>query len=165
MGKIGFVITGVALAIFAIGRVGSLVAPRSFGGSTAWAQQWDDPADDAPPQDGVDSQPPSVPNVAGSYFGSVEDSRFGSGALGVGIDQHGKKLSGSSSFAFASGVGAVKGNVTSKGKVNLRLVVPGRKKGCHLNAHGTFMNGDEIKGNYVVIGCGEPENGTFDMTD
>ena len=81
LGKIGFVITGTVLAMFIMGRVESLAAHRGFGGSSAWAQQWDDPADDASPQDDVVSQPELVPDVSGSYFGTLDDHRFGPGVL------------------------------------------------------------------------------------
>jgi hypothetical protein len=162
MGKIGLVITGTVLAMFVMGRVESLAAHRGFGGSTAWAQNWDDPADDA----GVDSQPATVPDVSGSYSGPVEDHRFGSGTIAVEISQGGPsggKLSGPWETDLNGGaVGTLKGKVKPNNKVAMKLKITG-KGSCGLNAHGIFENGNEISGVYHTTGCGHPDHGTFDI--
>jgi hypothetical protein len=53
--KPGVAIAGIALAILVVGRIGNLSAGRGFSGSTAWAQEADDPAADAASQ--VDATP------------------------------------------------------------------------------------------------------------
>src|ERR1700724_4397010 len=58
--KISFVLAGIVLATFAVGRVDSLAAHRGFGGSIVWAQSWDDLSHDASPQSG-DSEPQTAP--------------------------------------------------------------------------------------------------------
>jgi hypothetical protein len=150
--KIGLMVIGVALAMFAMGR-----------GSTAWAQSWDDSGDDA----ASESQPTTLPDIAGSYTGSVQDHRFGSGSISATISQGGPSggvLSGSWSTDVGGGVtdAPLKGKVKPNNAVTLRLKIRGN---CHLVAHGTFENGDEIVGVYHAAGCGGPDHGTFDITD
>jgi hypothetical protein len=148
--KIGLMVIGAALAMFAMGR-----------GSTAWAQSWDDPADDA-----ASAQPTTLPNIAGSYSGDVADHRFGDGTLSATISQGGPSggvLSGNWSTDIGGGAsGPLKGKVKPNNAVTLRLKIHGN---CHLVAHGTFENGDEIVGVYHAAGCGGPDHGTFDITD
>jgi|HubBroStandDraft_6_1064221.scaffolds.fasta_scaffold235791_2 hypothetical protein len=159
LAKIGFVIAGTALAMFAMGRVESLAAHHGFSGSQAWAQQWDDSSGDSSSADDSESKS-SPPNVAGTYSGTIEDHRFGAGTISATISQNGSKLSGPWSSSFGSGT--LKGKVSSKGTISARLKLKG---GCGLNMHGTFENGDEIAGVYTVTGCGKADHGTFDMTD
>jgi hypothetical protein len=161
----GFLVTGVALAMFAMGRVESFVVHSSFSGSAACAQQWDDPADDASSQDDAGSQPDRVPDVSGSYNGSLDDHIHGASPLTADVIQKGSKLSGTSNIGFSTGRGSFKGKVTSNGTVKARLSVP-TQKGCFLDLNGTFENGDEISGVYTAKGCGKPADfGTFDITD
>jgi len=114
LAKIGFVIAGTALAIFAMGRVESLAAHHGFIGSQAWAQQWDDSSGDSSPA--ADSESKSTPpDVAGTYSGSIKDHRFGAGTITATIDQTGSKLSGTANSSF--GGGTLKGKVSSKGTI------------------------------------------------
>ena len=162
-GKIDFVITGIVLTMFAMGLVESLAVHHGFDGSTALAQQWDDPADDASPQDDVVSQSETVPDISGFYDGSLDDHIHGPGVLTADVTQNGSKLSGTSNIGFSTGTGSFKGKVTSKGKVHAILSVP-TKKGCFLNLHGTFQSRDEISGVFTANGCGKPADfGTFDI--
>jgi hypothetical protein len=160
--RIGLVVAGAALAMFAMGRVQSLAAHRGFGGSVAWAQSWDDQGDDA----ALDSEAPTAPDVSGSYSGQIEDHRKGSGSISATIAQTGKDLSGTwSSDIKGSGVeGKLTGTVNSKGDVALTLKIHG-KGGCSLDAKGTFEGGDEISAVYVANGCHHSDHGTIDMTD
>jgi hypothetical protein len=159
--KIGLIVICAALTTFAMGRVESLAAHRGFAGSTAWAQSWDDSADDA-----ASTQSPTLPNVAGTYSGSIEDHRFGNGTISATISQGGTSggvLSGSWSTDVGGGItSSLKGKVLANSSVTLRLKVRGA---CHLVAHGTFENGDEIVGVYHASGCGGADHGHFDMTD
>lgn len=96
VGKISFVIAGIVLTTFVMGRVESLAAHRGFGGgSDAWAQSWDDSAGDASSQadDSLAKMPP--PDVSGSWSGLVEDHRFGEGDISATVNQKRAKLSGS----------------------------------------------------------------------
>ena len=149
--KIGLMVIGAAMAMFAMGR-----------GSTAWAQSWDDVADDA----ASESQPPTLPNVAGTYSGNIHDHHFGDGTITATIAPGGASggvLSGSWSTDLDGGLGTtLKGKVQANSAVTLRLKIKGT---CHLVAHGTFENGNEIVGVYHAAGCGGPDHGTFDMTD
>ncbi len=160
--KSGLVIACTALAMFAIGRVESLAAHRGFAGSTACAQSWDDPADDT-----AAGSPSTLPNIAGSYTGNVSDHRFGDGTISATISQGGPSggvLSGSWDTDIGGGVtGApLKGKVKPNNAVTLKLKIHGN---CGLIAHGTFENGDEIKGVYHAFGCGGPDHGNFDIFD
>jgi hypothetical protein len=56
LAKIGLVITGIVLAVFAMGRVESVAKHRGFSESAVWAQESDDQADDAVSQDDDASQ-------------------------------------------------------------------------------------------------------------
>lgn len=158
LGKIGFGIAGTVLAMFVMGRAESLGSHCGFGGSIAWAQNWDDPADDAD----VDSQPATVPDVSGSYSGTIDDHRKGAFTISATISQAGAKLSGPWSSSF--GGGTLKGKVTANSDVTMTLKIHG-KGGCSLNAHGTFENGDEISVVYHATGCHHSDHGTFDITD
>jgi hypothetical protein len=133
LAKIGFVVGGVALATFMMGRVESLVAHGGFAGSTAWAQAWDDPADDAD----VDSQPAAVPNITGTYSGPAVDSRFGNGSIAVAITtQNGSNVSGSWETDLGGGAaGPVTGKVKPNSKVKLKMKISGH---CGLLAQGSF---------------------------
>jgi hypothetical protein len=156
--KIGLMVTGAVLAMFAMGHVESLAAHRGFAGSTAWAQSWDDEADDA----AVDSQPPTVPNVGGSYSGTLQDHRLGTGDIAITINQTGSKLSGTWNSSFSgSGTHHFKGKVKSDSTVIMAL----HFHGCTVAVKGTFQNGDEILGGYKVLNCGRSDHGTIDITD
>jgi hypothetical protein len=158
LSKIGIVIAGTTLAMFAMGRVESLAAHHGFIGSQAWAQQWDDSSGDSSSADDSESKS-TPPDVAGSYTGSIEDHRLGAGTITTMIDQNGSKLSGPVDTSFGSGT--MKGKVSSKGTISVRVKLKGS---CGLNMHGTFENGDEIAGVYTVTGCGKADHGTFDVT-
>ena len=166
LAKIGSVIGAIALATFMMGRAESLTAHCGFGGSTVWAEQWDDTAGDASPQDDFVAQPDSLPDVSGSYSGSVESHRFGSGTLSATISQGGPSggsLSGGWGTDLDGGIeNTLKGKVKPNSKVSLKLKISGH---CGLVAHGTFKNGDEISGKYHSNGCGRPDHGTFDIFD
>ena len=161
--KVGLVIAVTALTMFAMGRVESLARHRGFAGSSAWAQSWDDAADDA----ASNSPTGTPPDVTGNYSGNVTDHRFGPGTLELDITSQGGssggKLSGTWSTDLSGGTsGALKGKVQSNSSVTLRLNIRGT---CHLVAHGTFQNGDEIVGVYHAVGCGGPDHGSFDVVD
>jgi len=159
--RIGFVVGGIVLSMFAMGRVESLAAHHSFGGATAWAQGWDDPADDAD----VDSQPSVViPVIAGSYSGPAVDHRFGNGTISATIAETASGvLSGSWSTDLNGGAsGSLTGKVKPNSSVKLKLKIHGH---CGIIAHGTFENGNEIVGVYHLFGCGKPDHGHFDITD
>jgi hypothetical protein len=158
--KIGLIVTGTALAMFGMARIESLAAHRGFSGSTAFAQQWTDPSDDSATDD---SATPSVPDITGSYSGTLDDHKLGIGDVSMDITQTGKKITGSWTATFG-GPGTLKGVVTSKGRVLARLKITGQGA-CGLNVEGKFANGNEISGHYQVTGCGHSDHGTFDMTD
>ena len=78
--KIGVVILGTALAIFAMGRVGNFKAGHRFTASQAWAQDSEDrddnaavQQDDASDQDGVVSPPNDAPQDQASALDSADD--------------------------------------------------------------------------------------------
>ena len=156
LARIGFAVGGFVLLMFAMGRVESLFAHRGFAGSTAWAEDWFTSPDDAD----VDTQPATVPDVSGTYTGTVNDDRDGSGSAGATINQNRKGLTGSWSFFFHGGT--LKGKVDSNGNLHIRLKAGGR---CGANFKGTFQNGNEITGSYQVTGCrkGNGDHGTLDI--
>jgi hypothetical protein len=146
--KIGLMVIGAAIAMFAIGQIAA---------STAWAQ--DDEAADA----AADSQPPTVPDVGGTYSGSLDDHRKGNGTISATIDQSGKLLSGTWSSDLKAG-GKLTGKVNASSDVTMTLKLHG-KAGCSLDAKGTFENGNEISMVFVAVGCHHSDHGTIDMTD
>jgi hypothetical protein len=161
LAKIGFVVGGIALVMFAMARVESLATHRGFVGSAAWAEDLDTFADYA---DG-DSQPAAVPNVSGSYSGPAHDHKFGAGTLAVDITQNGSALTGNWETDLDGGLsGPMTGKVKSNGEVTLNLKINGLHH-CTLNAHGTFEHGNEIAGVYHNSGCSKPDHGNFDVTD
>ena len=157
LARIGFVVGGIVLSMFVMGRVESLATHRGFAGPAACAQLWTDPADDAD----VDSQPAAVPDVSGSYSGTIQDAKLGPGEITAEISQTGSTLTGSWDSTFG-GPGTLKGKVKPNSKVHARLKITGGK-GCGLNVQGTFQNGNEIAGKYQVTGCKRSDHGTFDM--
>lgn len=121
LGKIGFVMGFMVLPMFMMGPVESLAMHRGFAGTAAWAGQWDDTAGDASPQDDVVAQPDSLPDVSGSYSGSVESHRFGNGSLSATISQGGPSggsLSGGWGTDLDGGIeNTLKGKVKPNSKV------------------------------------------------
>lgn len=163
LAKIGLVIVGAALSMFAMGSAG---AHRGFGGSVAYAQESVDPAGDASSQDDADiDSAPSV-KASGVYSGTITDSSLGAGMISASITQIHSKLIGTFVATFVSsnfGPGFVKGKIKSNGAITARLKFSLKGK-CGLNFHGTFQNGNEISGNYTMTGCGMSDSGSFDMT-
>jgi hypothetical protein len=155
--KIGLMAIGAVLAMFAIGQAGSLIAHRGFAGSTAWAQ------DDEAPDAAIDSTPPTVPDVSGTYSGQIDDHRKGNGTISATIGQSGNVLSGTWSSDLKAG-GKLSGKVNASSDVTMTLKLHG-KPGCSLHASGTFENGDEISMVFIAVGCHHSDHGTIDMTD
>jgi hypothetical protein len=96
---LGFMIAGVAIALFATGGVVKLYAHRGFAGSTAWAEQPDSSADD---QDAASKQ--IEPDITGSYTGTLDDHKRGPGDLSADITQTGPKVFGSWSSSADGGI-------------------------------------------------------------
>ena len=158
MRKVVFVVVGVFVSSFALGRAQSLINHQGFAGSAAFAQAWAD-SNDSPDM----KAPP--PDVSGGYSGNVVDHRFGPGTIDVDIAQDGSKLTGTWDTDVNGGAqGTLKGSVKPNGKVHMRLKITGQG-GCGLNMQGIFQNNDEIVGKYQVTGCGHADHGTVDMTD
>jgi hypothetical protein len=158
---LGFMVAGVAIALFATGGVVKLHAHRGFAGSTAWAEQPDGSADD-----GDIAADPTVPDINGSYTGTLDDHRNGGNSLSAIIGQRGPKLFGTWSSSDDGGItGNLKGKVKANGEVKMKLKIDdGNLTGCALTADGTFEDGDEISGVYHLDNCAGPDHGTFDMT-
>ena len=164
LAKVGLMIAGTALAMFAMGRIEGVAAHRGFAGSVACAQEWNDQGDDASAQDDADSE--AAVSASGVYSGTIMDSGEGDGMISAAISQIHSKLVGTFVATFQSanyGPGFVKGKIKN-GAINARLKFSLKGK-CGLNFHGTFQNGNEITGSYTMTGCsGKSNSGTFDMT-
>lgn len=182
--KIGLVIAGIGLAMFAIARVESIAMHRGFSESAAWAQESDDQADDAVSQDDNASQDDGAPQddlavpdarhknickVCGTYTGKIISNSLGTGTIMVGIIPANipfrRKLSGTWIDSFDNTPGFMKGTASSNGGLSLqfRLKIKGH---CLFNFHGIFENGNEISGTYNTNGCSGPsDSGTIDITD
>ncbi|HEY6299568.1 MAG TPA: hypothetical protein VIW95_07980 [Candidatus Binatus sp.] len=172
LAKIGLVIVGTALAMSAMGRVENVVAHRGFCGSVASAQESNDPADDASSQDmddapqDVDAAPDvTAQQIQGTYSGTIDDAKLGSGTyLGGFIPQirsH-SKLLGTWVDSLNNVPGSIKGSVNSSGAISAtyKLGIKGR---CIFKFHGMFNNG-EISGTYTTNGCTGPlSHGTLDI--
>jgi hypothetical protein len=165
LAKVGLVIAGTALAMFAMGRFESVAAHRGFGGPVACAQETNDSGDDASAQDDADSE--AAMSASGIYSGTIMDSGEGDGMISASLSQIHSKLIGTFVATFPTadyGPGFVKGKIQSNGAINARLKFSLKGK-CGVNFHGTFVNGNEITGDYTMTGCkGMSNHGTFDMT-
>ena len=167
LAKIGLVITGIVLAVFAMGRVESVAKHRGFSESAVWAQESDDQADDASLQDDADLQNQSgcKPGPAsGLYSGTVMDNNMGAGTIEGAFSQCRGKLTGNWQDTFVPPA-FFKGAIKSNGAINARMKFHLFGK-CGYLFHGTFTNGNEISGSYTLNGCKgmAADHGTFDMT-
>lgn len=164
LAKIGLVMVGTALAMFAMGRFESVAAHRGFRGSVACAQDWNDQADDTSAPDDPDADSEASVKASGIYSGNIVDDSLGDGMISASLTQIHSKLIGTFVATFQSsdfGPGFVKGKIVN-GAINARLKFSLRGK-CGVNFKGTFKNGDEISGDYTMTGCGMSDQGSFDM--
>jgi hypothetical protein len=158
--KFVFVVLGMFVASFALGRADSLRAHRGCGGSVAAAQS----LDDSTGADAIDSHA-TPPAVAGNYSGNVTDHKLGMGTISVDLTQHGSKLSGTWTTDLPGvGGGSLSGTVKPNGKIHLKLSITGLRH-CAENFQGMFENGDEIAGVYHTNGCRGADHGMVDVTD
>ena len=171
--KIGGAIAGAALAMFVVGRADNLTAGRGWHGSSAWAQEAEDQANDAVSQDGDQAQaasdneaaaPEATPVTAsGVYSGTVMDSNQGAGTISASISQIRAKIIGTWQDTFVPPA-FINGTITAKGKTTLRMRfhITGN---CGYLFTGTFQHGNEISGTYKLNGCRgmAPDHGSLDM--
>ena len=184
LAKIGFVITGIGLAMFAMGRVESVASHCGFSESAVWAQESDDHPGDAVSQDDNASQPDVAPQddqavqnaghknvckVCGTYSGQIISNSLGTGTIMLGIIPANipfrSKVIGTWIDSFDNTPAFLKGSASSNGGVSLQFRL--KAKGhCLFKFHGTFENGNEISGTYNTNGCSGPsDSGTIDITD
>jgi hypothetical protein len=158
-------ILAVALASFAIGSVGELVAQYGPDPAVAWAQdstQIANAAQGGSADNFVESEPDqksTPPNVGGAWCGSLEDNQLGSGTISMNILQKGSKIRGS----WTDDLGA---SGTLKGKVQGDAVVvtlKPRGTNCRYHVNGTLVTPTEISGNYSIFGCHIADGGNFDI--
>jgi hypothetical protein len=175
LAKIGLVITGIALAMFAMGRVESVASHCGFSESGAWAQESDDQADDAVSLDDLAAQAaaaaqndPDYPNItpgpaSGIYSGTVTDNNMGVGTISASLSQFKGKLSGVWQDTFVPPA-FWNGTIKSNGAISARMKFHLFGK-CGYVFHGVFKNGNEISGSYTLNGCKKmaKDHGTFDM--
>ena len=186
LAKIGFVITGIGLAMLAMGRVESVASHRGFSESAVWAQQSDDQAGDAASPDDEASEADAawqddadlavqnaghknVCKVCGTYSGQIISNSLGTGTIMLGIIPANipfrSKVIGTWIDSFDNTPAFLKGSASSNGGVSLQFRL--KAKGhCLFKFHGTFENGNEISGTYSTNGCSGPsDSGTIDITD
>jgi hypothetical protein len=159
---LGFMIAGVAIAVFATGGVESLSAHRGFAGSAAWAE----PPDGSPDAEDAASKQ-EAPDISGSYYGTLSDHNSGANSLSADITQTGMKVSGTWISADYGGIaGTLKGEVKANGEVKMQLKIKrGNAAGCFFTVDGTFENLDEISAVYHLDDCTRPDHGILDMTE
>ena len=185
--KIGVVVAGTALAMFVMGRAGSLGLARGFADSQAWAQDSEDLGDDAAvqqddtsDQDGVVSAPNDEPQDqlrasslaycikhpfpgSGLWSGTVTDNNMGGGTISASLFQCHSKLGGTWQDSFVLPA-FWKGTISSSGniKAQMRFHISGK---CGYTFTGTLKNDNEISGNYTLHDCKGmgPDGGSFDM--
>ncbi len=178
LSKIGLVITGIVLAVFAIGRVENVAKHRGFSESAVWAQESDDQADDAVSQDDAAPQADAAPQddadpqnasgckagpASGIYSGTVMDNNMGAGTISGAFSQCGGKLTGNWQDTFVPPA-FFSGKIKSNGAISARMKFHVFGK-CGYLFHGVFENGNEISGSYTLNGCKgmAPDGGTFHM--
>ena len=174
--KLGVVIAGVALAIFAVGRVENRNGRFAFADSSAWAQESDDQADEAVSPGDDTSQPdtasptdadttkPAPVSAGGVYSGTVMDNNQGAGKISAAISQIHAKIIGTWQDTFVPPA-FIAGTIKANGNLNWRMPF-GLKGNCGYLFTGVFKNGNEISGSYKVNGCGKKvaaDHGTLDM--
>jgi hypothetical protein len=166
LAKIGLVITGVVLAMFAMARVENVARHRGFSESAAWAQEADDQAADAVSPD--DDASPDTRGckdgpAGGLYSGTVMDNNMGAGTIEGAFFQCRGKLTGNWQDTFVPPAffsGTIKSNGAIKATMRFHLFSK-----CGYLFHGVFENGNEISGSYTLSGCKgmAADGGTFHM--
>jgi hypothetical protein len=177
LAKIGLVITGIGLAMFAMARVENVARQRGFSESTVWAQESDGQADDAVSHDdnasqadasqddgdGQDTRGCKAGPAGGLYSGTVMDNNKGAGMIEGAFFQCRGKLTGNWQDTFVLPAffnGTIKSNGAIKATMRFHLFSK-----CGYIFHGVFENGNEIAGSYKLSGCKgmAADGGTFQM--
>ena len=110
---------------------------------------------------------PIIPNEAGIWSGSIDDSNGGFGELDMTISQHNRVISGVWETSFDdpsfNESGVLTGTVlASSVKVVLK---PSIRRTCKVRALGLILSENEVSGNYTGFGCprGFSDSGSFDI--
>ena len=160
---------GVALALFALDNISSLVLRGDLSGSIANAQSFAEPADESSPDADVAIQPDAVNNIAGTWSGPITDSLLGGGTLMLTISQknNAAALKGTWTAMFSSGnsVGKLKGS-EHNGTGTINLSHKQHHHGvCIIKAMVTVPDATHMNGTYMTTGgCNHPSNGNFMLT-
>jgi len=105
----------------------------------------------------------TVPVIAGTYNGTIDDAQGGPGTVTIVINQSKNTFSGtftptflghSKTFTFSGGKVYVK-----DGKTHARYPLTGYGQGCSAEAKGIVNNG-HLNGSYASINCTDPSNDT-----
>jgi hypothetical protein len=178
--KIGLVITGIGLAMFAMARVENVARHRGFSESQAWAQESGEQADDAVSQDddaasqadaasqddgdGQDTSGCKDGPAGGLYSGTVMDNNMGAGTIEGAFFQCRGKLTGNWQDTFVHPA-FFSGTIKSNGAISAFLKFHLFSK-CGYIFHGVFEHGNEIAGSYKLSGCKgmAADGGTFHMS-
>jgi hypothetical protein len=106
----------------------------------------------------------TLPNVAGTYKGTIDDEHVGAGTLTIVLKQSGSAISGTFTpdWKGHSKTLDISGKVyVAKGVTHVRYTVTGTKI-CPANAHGTVSATHHLNGGYVVSNCGKNDTkGTY----
>ena len=153
--KLGLALALVQSFAFALAIGLDLLTNGHAGAACAFAQS---------AQDVASIPETTFPDVSGDWSGTLTDGNKGSGAVDMMIAQTGGKLSGTWSVFFAGGTPLLKGKVSSKGIVHLKLALEDK---CHLVATATLVSANEMAGTYKYASCSKSvkqDTGTFDVT-
>lgn len=111
---------------------------------------------------------PPIPNVAGIWSGSIDDSNGGFGELDMTISQHNRAIGGVWETFFDdpsfNESGVLTGTVVGSSSVKVTLK-PSTRRACKARALGLIVSDSEVAGNYTSFGCprGFSDSGSFDI--
>jgi hypothetical protein len=107
-----------------------------------------------------------VPNLAGTWTGTIQDSLAGTGALLLTIGQRDTQLSGSWQSTFPDPANNNGGNLSGTvGDASIALVLSASRPGaCSFTVAANRDDDRHFTGTYASFNCGRAQGGTLDVT-
>ncbi len=104
----------------------------------------------------------TIPDVAGTYAGTIDDSAGGQGTLSLTVEQNGKQITGVWSTAYSEpGFEGLSGTLTGTvSKTGIRATLKSTIRRCHYLAIATIAS-TSFQGTFTGIHCPEDDSGTF----
>jgi len=105
---------------------------------------------------------PTIPNVAGTYAGAIDDSVGGQGTLNLTVEQNGQHITGVWSTTYPEpGFEGLSGTLTGTvSKTAIRATLKSTIRRCHYLAIATIAS-TSFQGTFTGIHCPEDDSGSF----